>query len=68
MVHLGEIQRAKVASRRATPFSSPIAQARQSAATTFRAMTPGQREASPPRPQLRFMGYHRLWKSRAAAP
>lgn len=49
MVHLGDIQRAKVACDvNAVQLSDR--EASQSAATTFRAMAPGQREANPPPP------------------
>lgn len=55
MVHLSDIQRAKVAcDTNAVQLSDR--EASQSAATTFRAMTPGQREASPPPPQLTLYG------------
>lgn len=55
MVHLSEVQRAKVAcDTNAVQLSDR--EASQSAATTFRAMTPGQREASPPPPQLTLYG------------
>lgn len=55
MVHLSEIQRAKVACD-ANAVQLSDREASQSAATTFRAMTPGQREAIPPSPQLTLYG------------
>ena len=55
MVHLSDIQRVKVACDvNAVQLSDR--EASQSAATTFRAMAPGQRQASPPPPQLTLYG------------
>jgi hypothetical protein len=55
MVHLSDIQRAKIAcDTNAGQLSDR--EASQSAATTFRAMAPGRREASPPMPQLTIYG------------
>lgn len=55
MVHLSDIQRAKVACD-ANAVQLSAREASQSAATTFRAIAPGQHEASPPPPQLTLYG------------